>query len=139
MRTIHAKSFYHDGRGPSLLKVHLAPGSSHLLAVDFALPDASKESGETHHLRFIRAQAYAFTPEEVENYELTAVDWGSTDKGAMVSLGRSPWLMSFSQQHLTKCEHFKLMFYDEFLDVICEQVLVEPGLFQPLKPVELHP
>jgi len=136
MRTIHAKTFYHDGRGPSLLKVHLASGSSHLLAVDFALPDAS---GENHHLRFHRAQAYAFTPEEVENYILTTIDWGSTDKGAMVSLGRSPWLMSFSQQHLAKCEHFKIMFYDEFLDVICEQVLVEPGLFQPSKSGEPLP
>ncbi len=128
MRIVHAKSFYHDGRGPTLLNVHIASGSSQLLAVDFALPDAGRED-PNHHLRFVGAQAFLFTPEEVENYETAKVDWSATGKGALVSLGESSWLKSFSPQHLSKCEHFKVMFYDEFLDVICEQVLIESGVF----------
>ena len=128
MRILHPETFFHDGRGPILLKVHLAPKSSHLLAVDFALPTA--DPGELHHVRFIKSQAYLFTPEEVENYETNPVDWGATNMGALVSLGRSAWLNSFSQRHLSNCEHFKLMFYDEFLDVICEKVVVEPRPFQ---------
>jgi hypothetical protein len=127
MRIVHSESFYHDGRGPSLIKVHLAPNSAHLLAIDFALPDA--KSGEHQHLRFIKAQAYQFTPEEVENYSNSLVDWGSTNKGALVSVGKSAWLKGFSQQHLANCEHYRVMFYDEILDVICEQIVVDLGSF----------
>jgi len=71
-----------------------------------------------------------FTPEEVENYAGSNVDWSKTGRSAIVSLGRSPWLLSFSPRHLEKCAHFKVMFYDEFLDVICWDVKVGSGLYQ---------
>jgi hypothetical protein len=125
MHVIHPKDFFHDGRGPELIAVHLASKSSHLLAVDFKNPDSS----QVMHLKFLRAQAYMFTPEEVENYATTVVDWGKTGNGALVSLGRSTWLKSFNPRHLERCEHIRIMFYDEYLDVLCEDVVVGSGSY----------
>ena len=70
-----------------------------------------------------------FTPEEVENYDTSQVDWGATEAGALVSLARSDWLSSLNQRHLERCEHFKAMFYEEFFDVICEGIEVNEGGF----------
>jgi hypothetical protein len=131
MRVVHADSFFHDGRGPTLVAVHHAPKSAHLLAIDFKAPDSEAAPAPIQHLRFVRAQAFMFTPEEVENYETTLVNWGKTGMGALVSLGKSSWLRSFGQQHLAACEHFRVMFYDEYLDVICEQVHVKSGPYVP--------
>ncbi len=103
MLVLNADDFYHDGRGPKLLKVHLANGSAHLLAIDFRSPG----SDETKHLKFTGAQAFMFTPDEVVSYP-TPVDWGATERGALVSLGRSDWLESFSPIHLTDCAHILL-------------------------------
>ena len=125
MHVVHRTEFFHDGRGPELLSVHLAKESSHLLAIDFRAPD----SGQVRHLTFLLAQAYMFTPEEVENCAATSVDWGATDGGAIVSLGRSNWFNAFSPAHLSRCRHFRLMFHDEFLDVLCEDIDVADGSY----------
>ena len=127
MKVIAKSLFYHDGRGPQLVRVHLAPRSSHLLAIDYSPPDCDDINIGLRHLLFSKAQVYMFTPEEVENYQTTAVNWGATDRGAMVSLGKTQWLRSFSQRHLERCEHYRVMFYDEFLDVICEGVAPAEG------------
>jgi hypothetical protein len=64
-----------------------------------------------------------FTPEEVHNYARDGINWGAAiDHAAAINLGRSEWRLSFSQQHLDRCSHYRIMFYDEFLDVICEDV-----------------
>ena len=126
MHIAHRANFYHDGRGPELVAVHLAKNSSHLLAIDFRNPGSS----DLQHLLFKGTQSYIFTPEEVENYSNSLIDWGKTDWGAMVSLGRSEWLGSFSPRHLEKCEHIRAMFYDEFLDVICEDISVHAGTYE---------
>jgi hypothetical protein len=47
---------------------------------------------------------------------------GSLGIAAAVCLGRSPWLRSFNPHHLVICQHYRNMFYDEFLDMICERV-----------------
>jgi hypothetical protein len=130
MKVVHANQFFHDGRGPELVRVHIANNSSHLLAIDFYTPDAVHDSDHIKHLRFVNAQSYMFIPEEVHNYSLTEVDWSKTEKGALISLGQSSWLNSFSPRHLDNCEHFRAMFYDEFLDVICESVQILPGSYQ---------
>jgi hypothetical protein len=67
MRAVHSGDFYHEGRGPELLAVHLAPRSAHLVAIDYALPDAEDMATALRHLRFVRAQTYMFTPVEVED------------------------------------------------------------------------
>ena len=46
---------------------------------------------------------------------------------AIISLGKSPWLLSFRQQHLAQCSHFQIMFYDEYLDIICETIVYGQG------------
>jgi hypothetical protein len=135
MRVVHLEGFFHDGRGPTLLKVHLAPRSAHLEAIDFKAPDSEDKPAPVQHLQFVRAQAFLFTPEEVENYTTSLVDWGATQMGALVSLGRSPWLQTFNPVHLQHCEHYKAMFYDEHLDVICEQVLLKSGPYAPPRSV----
>jgi hypothetical protein len=124
MIVLHAKDFFHDGRGPELFKVHLASGSAHLLAIDFRSPD----SNATKHLKFMGAQAFMFTPDEVVAYP-APVDWGRTERGALISLGQSDWLKSFSPVHLNGCAHIQAMFYDVLLDVICKDVAVGLGGF----------
>jgi hypothetical protein len=129
VRVVHAERFYHEGRGPTLVAVHLAERSAHLKAVDFLLPDA-ESADQIHHLQFVKSQSFMFTPEEVENYAVSGVKWDETSRGALVSLGQSAWMTTFSQRHLGRCEHYRAMFYDEFLDVLCEHVLVERGPYK---------
>ena len=112
--------FWHDGRGPELGKVHLL--TSTLKAVEYKNPDWST-GNDQKHLVFEGSQAYLFTPEEVYAYD-DDVNWGGIDDAAIVDLGKSDWLHSFNTCHLDRCSHYKIMFYDEILDVICE--LIEP-------------
>lgn len=132
MRVIARSRFYHDGRGPELLQVHLSPHSANLVAIDYSPPDFDGNAVGVGHLRFLKAQVHMFTPEEVENYELSEPNWASTENGALVSLGRTAWLGSFAQRHLGHCENFRAMFYDQLLDVICEGVSAEEGPFDPV-------
>jgi hypothetical protein len=127
---IHANLFYHDGRGPTLQMVHYDGTGAHLHAIEFLNPDAAEK--DLKHLLFIKPQVFMFTPEEVENYETAVIDWSRTGKAAMVSLGRSSWLSSFAPRHLRECSHFRAMFYDEFLDVICHDIEVRNGCAQPI-------
>ena len=129
MRVIARSKFYHDGRGPELLQVHFAPRSAHLIAIDYSPPDWDGKNIGIRHLRFLKAQVHMFTPEEVENYHASEVNWGATEQGALVSLGRTKWLGSFTQIHLGRCEHFRAMFYDYLLDVICEEVSAQDGAY----------
>ena len=74
------------------------------------------------------AQVYMLTPEEVHDYTHDEVKWGpSIEQAAAVNLGTSSWLLSFAQQHLAPCNHYRVMFYDEFLDVICENLSAKCG------------
>jgi hypothetical protein len=138
IRVVCGDTFYHEGRGPALVRVHIEAGSAHLQAIDYELPDtdgspASKRHLLHRHLLFHGAQVFMFTPDKVENYITSAVDWSATGGGAMVALGKSIWLSSFNQQHLERCEHYRAMFAAEFLDVICEGVTSEPGYFSSKK------
>lgn len=71
-----------------------------------------------------------FTPEEVYNYQTTLINWGLYNKAAIVTLGKSDWVKSFAPGHLEKCQHYQIMFYDEYLDVICENIMVNSGAYQ---------
>ena len=80
------------------------------------------------HLRFQKAQVSMFTPEEV--CSVGDVPWGpNLNFAAAVDLGRSAWLQSFAQQHLDQCRHFRVMFYDYRLDIICEGITAHRGAF----------
>jgi len=129
MKPIHANLFYHDGRGPILKMVHYNGSGACLRAIDFINPDEFEK--DVKHLVFIKSQVFMFTPEEVENYASSVVDWSKTGKAAMVNLGHSSWLSSFAPLHLRECSHFRAMFYDEFVDVICEDIEVRNGCAPP--------
>jgi hypothetical protein len=130
MHVVSADRFYHDGRGPEL---HLRGRSASIEAIDYQLPDADGGPQFEFHLGFHRPQAYMFTPEEVVNYASSNVDWSETGRGALVSLSRSEWLCSFATRHLERCEHYRAMFYDQMLDIICEGITVNSGFFRSSK------
>lgn len=114
-----------DGRGPELQRVYYV--RSQLRALEYLNPDWRSEA-DVRHLLFDRTQVSMFTPEEVHNYADGGIKWGPTiDQAAVVNLGRSNWLLSFAQLHLERCSHYRLMFYDEFLDVICEGISAGQG------------
>lgn len=116
---------WRDGRGPVLLQVHYGLTGTGLKAIDFV--DVGEKIG---HALFSRSQVFMFTPEEVENTTKSSPDFVNVDGVAVSFLGRSPWLISFNQHHLAKCEHFRVMFYDYYLDVICEKVFFHEGRFE---------
>jgi len=68
-----------------------------------------------------------FTPDELVDYSRSSLDWSAAEGAALVSLGRSSWLNSFSLVHLSRCSHFRAVFYDEILDVLCESIDVADG------------
>ena len=79
------------------------------------------------HVKFIKPQVFMLTPEEVESYEAEFNPWEGEKKFALVHLGKSSWFRRFSPRHLANCSHFRCMFYDEFLDVICEKIEIGYG------------
>ncbi len=115
---------WRDGRGPEIKQVHYDPTGTTLKAIDFL--DAKRRIG---HVVFARAQAFMFTPEEVDGSALAPSNWRKVDGVAVSFLGKSPWLQSFNPHHLAKCQHFRLMFYDHYLDVVCEEISVREGHF----------
>ncbi len=134
------REFYHDGRGPELLRLHWRGAGAVLAAADYYNPDAPHTQAGVRHLRFVRPQAVQITPEEV-------VDYGRLGLGdalarlrpaAVLDMGRSAWLATFTPRHLARCRHYRVMFYDELLDVICEGIESHAGAFD-LEPEGRHP
>jgi hypothetical protein len=114
-----------EGRGPELQRVHY--DRTQLIALEYFNPDWSSET-DVRHLLFHRAQVSMFTPEEVHSYLRDEIKWGpAIDQAAIVNLGKSDWLLGFAPRHLDRCRHYRIMFYDEFLDVICEDISAGQG------------
>lgn len=63
-----------------------------------------------------------FTPDDLVSRSGRARPVAEPHSAAAYCLGKSEWLKSFAPQHLGDCEHFRLTFYDEELDVICHRV-----------------
>jgi hypothetical protein len=102
-RAVLRGSVWTQGRGPELRRVHLL-GASKLVALDYLNPDHSSD---------------------VRRDEIR---WGpSIGEAAVVNLGKSAWLGTFSGRHLARCDHYRLMFYDEVLDLICEEISAHEG------------
>jgi hypothetical protein len=97
-----------------------------IVALEYENPD-----GASGHLVIHRAQVHMFTPEEVHNPLLDEVQWGpSIGSAAVVNLGKSEWLLTFDQRHLALCNHYRIMFYDEYFDIICENISAEMGPYR---------
>jgi len=70
-----------------------------------------------------------FTPEEVIGAG-QMLDSERERHAAAMDYGKSDWLQSFDQQHLSHCRYYKLLFYDEMLDVICERIEFSDGPYR---------
>ncbi len=127
MKPIFIDQFYHDGRGPELQKLHYEFDGRVIVAADYYLADQSYTPENLRHIRFIKPQVFMLTPEEVENYDSRFNPWEGEKRFALVDFGKSSWLQQFNPHHLTNCRHYRCMFYDEFLDVICEGIEIGLG------------
>jgi hypothetical protein len=128
VQPIHLELFYSEGRGPQLINLCWKFRGCVLEAVEFMLPGAASEE-DLRYVRFLRPQVVMRTPEEVIDYRKLE-HFTKHRPAAMFDLGKSDWLKSFSQQHLGKCSHYQLLFYDELLDVIAEGVEFGKGNFK---------
>ena len=122
------ESFYHEGRGPELQQVHYVGNGTILKAVDYFNPDDEFVPDKMKHLLFRKPQIFMFTPEEAYNNG-SNIQWHKYNNAAIVCLEKSKWLESFSPRPLDKCSHYQAMFYDQYLDVICEGIEAKPGSF----------
>ena len=127
MRPVLLDHFYHDGRGPTLMKVHYSGSGKAIVAADYLLADEPYTPENLRHLLFVKPQVFMFTPEEVESYTPEFNPWEGSARFAAVDLGKSSWFQRFNARHLGNCSHYRCMFYDEFLDVICEDVKAGHG------------
>jgi len=129
LQPLYAESCWHDGRGPELAHIYHSDTGRGLQAIDYRNPD-----GTPYCVIFKYVQVYMFTPEEVYGGDSYTTDRAVTGNAAIISFGRSDWLLSFAQYHLAKCKHFRIMFYDEYLDIICEDITVQPGKYSCVDP-----
>ncbi len=127
MKSILESDFYHDGRGPELIRVHYGGKGSMIEAVDFYNPDDAYEQKNLKHLVFSGSQAFCFTPEEEYSGGFPNIDWQKFGKAAVINLGKTDWYRTFTNLHSKNCDHYRLMFYDEILDVICERIIFVQG------------
>lgn len=111
-RQIGEEHFTPVGRGPELQRIVWTAPGTHVRGVEYFDPNDEYTAANLRHVVFHGVQVTMVTPEEVA--ALGARTPGCTD------LGRSPWLESFALAHLGRCRHFRLQFYDQYLDVICE-------------------
>ncbi|MFZ2359072.1 MAG: hypothetical protein WA040_06980 [Anaerolineae bacterium] len=126
--------FDKDTRGPDLIRVYYTGEGSRIKAIDYCNPDDTCDAHSIRHLRFLKSQVHMFVPEEVYNYGEDQIPWRD-GRSAAVCLGKSAWLESFLSQHLRYCQHYRLVFYDQILDIICEGIEAHSGAFRQ-DPVE---
>jgi len=131
MKPIHPELFYHDGRGPELVGVHWSARGQVLQAIDFMPPDAETNE-DIYHIGFAGVQVVQIIPEEVVEYDDGGLSSALTKHrpAALFNAGKSKWLLSFSQRHLDKCFHFRIMFYDELFEVIAEDIRIQKGKYK---------
>lgn len=137
MIPIHVEAFWDDGRGPELLRLHWDSSGTVLRGADYHNPDWGSTT-PVRRVRFIRAQVAMITPEEVIDYAALGPLLAAHRPAAMFDLGRSPWLESFAPRHLAECHHFRLVFYDQLVDVIAEGVEAGPPESMPFATGAIH-
>lgn len=127
---IHIDLFYTNGRGPELQRSYWGTRGQQLQAIGYFNPDDVHDEASLKHVRFDGLQVVMITPEEVIDYRKLEPHLTHIQSAAMFDLGKSEWLKSFSQHHLSSCHHFQLLFYDELFDIICERVSCHLGGFK---------
>lgn len=89
MRPVLLDHFYHDGRGPTLMKVHYSGSGKAIVAADYLFADEPYTPENLRHLLFVKPQVFMFTPEEVESYTPEFNPWEGSARFAAVDLGSS--------------------------------------------------
>jgi hypothetical protein len=84
---------------------------------------------------FKKRQVVQVVPEEVCSYWFTSHVTEQKKGVGIYTVEDSAWLRSFSQHHLSACRHFILMFYDDIIEVIAEDLLFGRGAFR----IDDHP
>ncbi len=122
--------FSSDGRGPQLGRLHWrTAGSPSLAAIDYSNAAVGHGTQGDYHVRVVGCQAIMITPEEVIGDRQLPDNLSDLRPAALFDLGRSEWLMSFNQTHLSRCRHYQLLFYDELVDIICDAIEIHEGSF----------
>ena len=112
---IHTELFNCYEGSPELQRVWWTDRGRTLGGIDYG------GDGEMH-VDFTGVQVVMITPDEVVGENQFADVEGRFPGAAMFNCGRSDWLQSFDGSHLARCSHFRLVFEDEVVDVICESV-----------------
>jgi hypothetical protein len=89
-------------------------------------------------LVFHRCQVALIVPDEVHSgwhHRGSTPDWQVQAR----QIDDSEWLASFSQQHLTRCQHFVIDLRDNVVEVICEGLLFGPGAFDLESAIDAYP
>lgn len=120
--------FFDDGRGPIL--------KHWLYDTDFVLPNSPEKATRPniilgadygHWVVFHRMQVIQIVPEEVYGYKY--LDHTQEKGNGAWLVEDSNWLKSFHPRHLANAKHFILIFYDEIVEVICNDLIFGEGPF----------
>jgi hypothetical protein len=138
--------FFNDGRGPQIAKwikyddLYFPPSS-----VSKIIRSPSDDITGIQFMNwvvFYGNQVIQIVPEEVHSYWHTesyyeACKAGSTDKktGAWL-IENSEWIKTFHPRHLSNAKHFILEFYDDIIEVICDELIFGEGKFDLQKLIE---
>jgi len=118
-RPIFEQAFYHDGRGPELQRAVWNHSGIILAGFEYFNPDDVYQPANLKHLQLVRVEAYSMTGEEVHGNTCAIPD----SKAAIWLIENSLWLPQFQQRHLSGCNHYQIMFYDEIYDVVCKEII----------------
>ncbi len=136
--------FGFDGRGPEINRfIHdrdalLAgafpdrrPPPGHIIGVEYH----DIEHPQLAWVVFKQAHVVQVVAEEVCSYWFTKLSAAPAKSDGIYVVEDSVWLHSFSQRHLSKCRHFVMMFYDDIIEIIAEELVFGRGAFR----IEDHP
>jgi hypothetical protein len=115
--------FYHDGRGPELQRAVWKSSGTVLVGFEYFNPDDIYEETHLKNIKLVGVEAFAMASEEVHGNILANGDC----KAAIFKVENSDWLRSLNPTHLSECNHYQIIFYDEIFDIICKTIEVGIG------------
>lgn len=115
--------FYHEGRGPELQDVVWVQKGVILKGFNYYNPDDIFEEQYIKHIIIVAPQIIMQASEETHPNMLHVKE----SKASIVKVLNSDWLSQFKSSHLSKCNHFQIVFYDEIYDIICNDIIAGKG------------
>ena len=119
--------FHHDGRGPELQRVVWTHEGVILKGFEYYNPEDVYEEANIKNITFEKVEAISMASEEVHG----SIVANGKDKAAIHKILDSKWKRQFNSQHISDCEHYQIMFYDEIYDVICKSITAGLGHIVP--------